>query len=56
MQVVRPLSLGLGASLAIGGICWALEMGMSLGAMAKQFQNDEFFFESRHGTLRDVEF
>lgn len=27
-QVIRPLSFGLGASLAMGGICWALEMGM----------------------------
>ena len=31
-QVVRPLSWGLGASLAIGGICWALEMGMFLAS------------------------
>ena len=29
---MRPLSWGLGASLAIGGICWALEMGMFLAS------------------------
>ena len=36
-QVIRPLSLGLGASLAIAGICWALEMGMS-GPQVVQFK------------------
>ena len=36
-EVIRPLSLGLGASLAIGGICWALEMGMS-GPQVVQFK------------------
>ena len=28
LQVIRPLSLGVGASLAMGGMSWALEMGM----------------------------
>lgn len=41
-QVVRPLSWGLGASLAIGGICWALEMGMYSAVINYQQFGDDW--------------
>lgn len=41
-QVIRPLSLGLGASLAIGGICWALEMGMCSDVINYQRLGDDW--------------
>lgn len=41
-QVVRPLSWGLGASLAIGGICWALEMGMCSAVINYQQFGDDW--------------